>query len=364
MVQREVDHLKWAGAVNALLTDASVTELAVQTDPRQCGFGKWYYGEGRQHAEHLVPELKPALAEIEEPHIQLHESAVEIGAIFRQADLSLPKFLAEKETDHYKWVNQLLALFGMNLERLDVQTDDHRCGLGRFLHGEEGRQLATADLELGRLLEAVKAPHERLHNSAIDIGTVWRQRHEGLSELLKDRLDDHRVWVQRVSDAILNHESRVGVETNPTKCAFGRFLASEEAQAVAARFPEFQQALAAVEAPHRELHASAVAIEQALAQGSASRARDLYRDQSRPALEQIAEHFGKAIRAEEEIEQAQDTARELFETETLEALRDTQRAMAELKERAVQRVGGMEQANGIYAARTVPALRQVQELLG
>ena len=163
MVQREVDHLKWASAVNALLTDASVTELKVQTDPRQCGFGKWYYGEGRKHAEHLVPDLQPVLAELEEPHTLLHASAVQIDEIFRQADLGLPTFLAEKETDHYRWVNSVLDLFAMNLEHLTVQTDDQLCGLGKFLHGERGRQAAALDPELGRLLEAAKGPHERLH---------------------------------------------------------------------------------------------------------------------------------------------------------------------------------------------------------
>ena len=57
MVQREVDHLQWAGKVNELLTDDAVTELNVQTDSHQCRLGKWFYGEGRQHAEQLVPQL-------------------------------------------------------------------------------------------------------------------------------------------------------------------------------------------------------------------------------------------------------------------------------------------------------------------
>ena len=39
LLQREVDHLKWAGAVNKLLTDTHTTELAVQTDPHKYAFG-------------------------------------------------------------------------------------------------------------------------------------------------------------------------------------------------------------------------------------------------------------------------------------------------------------------------------------
>ena len=105
MVQREVDHLNWASEVNTLLTDDTVTELEVQTDPHKCAFGVWYYGEGRKHAEQLVPEIKLLLADVEDYHTRLHESAEEIDGVFHQADLSLAQFLAEKEVDHLIWVH-------------------------------------------------------------------------------------------------------------------------------------------------------------------------------------------------------------------------------------------------------------------
>ena len=50
MVRKEVDHLNWANQVNALLTDAKVTELHVETDPHKCGFGKWFYSDARKKA--------------------------------------------------------------------------------------------------------------------------------------------------------------------------------------------------------------------------------------------------------------------------------------------------------------------------
>lgn len=98
LAQKEVDHLKWANNVNALLTDDSVTELKVQTDHKQCGFGKWLYGEQRQAAEKLVPGLAPLLKSIEEPHHRLHASAIEIGKHFNQADVSKAKELYATQT--------------------------------------------------------------------------------------------------------------------------------------------------------------------------------------------------------------------------------------------------------------------------
>ncbi len=79
LLQREVDHLKWAQEVEryANSTDRG-KELTVQLDHTQCGFGKWYYGAGRENAATLLPALGEPLKSIEEPHRKLHESARQI----------------------------------------------------------------------------------------------------------------------------------------------------------------------------------------------------------------------------------------------------------------------------------------------
>lgn len=76
LLQREVDHLKWAQEVERYTNSSEKgRELSVQLDHTQCGFGKWYYGPGREEAERLLPELKMSLSAIEDPHRKLHESA-------------------------------------------------------------------------------------------------------------------------------------------------------------------------------------------------------------------------------------------------------------------------------------------------
>jgi methyl-accepting chemotaxis protein len=79
LAQREVDHLNWVNKVNAFLNNESVTKLEVEVDDHKCGFGKWLYGEDRKETEKLFADIAPLLKEIEEPHRQLHLSAVEIG---------------------------------------------------------------------------------------------------------------------------------------------------------------------------------------------------------------------------------------------------------------------------------------------
>ncbi len=173
--QREVDHLNWAGAVSTLLTDDKVTELQVETDPHKCGFGKWYYGEGRKDALKELPDLKELLLAVEDPHTQLHETAIAIGKVFQQADTGLPRFWAEKESEHLNWVQQVLLFVSGNTKELKVEKDHRACALGRVIYGEQGQTISASDPELGRLLQEIKSPHERLHQSATHIETAAQQ---------------------------------------------------------------------------------------------------------------------------------------------------------------------------------------------
>ena len=51
------DHLQWASEVSSFITDREVQELSVEVNPRECDFGKWFYGQGRQNAESIYPGL-------------------------------------------------------------------------------------------------------------------------------------------------------------------------------------------------------------------------------------------------------------------------------------------------------------------
>jgi methyl-accepting chemotaxis protein len=83
LLQREVDHLKWAQAVGAYVHDET-DALNVQLDHTQCGFGKWYYGKGKKEAVALLGALAEPLNAIEEPHRKLHESAVTIQELHKR----------------------------------------------------------------------------------------------------------------------------------------------------------------------------------------------------------------------------------------------------------------------------------------
>ncbi len=363
LAQKEVDHLNWANKVSALLTDDKVTKLEVEVDDHNCGFGKWLYGEGRKHAETMVPSLAPMLEKIEEPHRKLHESAIKIDKHYEQADADLPGFLATKESDHLKWVAKVEQLLIQNLPKLEVETDDHKCSLGRWLHGDGAKKAAEGHPEFAQLIDNMKEPHNHLHQSAIEIKSVYKQIHPGLISTLKDRMEDHYKWVGSVSKGLIKGDSNLGVQTDPTKCALGKFLASQQTAEWSEQFPELKSSLEALKDPHNHLHASAVEIEKALGRKDKIKAENIFTTLTMPSLEQVGKHFHNAINAEAELLKAQDEVKHIYENKTVAALKGTREALMKVKIQAEHLLTGARKADQIYAQETVPALESTRGLL-
>ncbi|MDI6448786.1 methyl-accepting chemotaxis protein [Anaerobaca lacustris] len=168
--QGEIAHLNWANQVVALITDESITQLSVETDHHKCAFGQWLYSDARKEAERQVPELASILKEIERPHQELHESAIEIDHHFQQADAVLPGLLATRMVDHLKWADLIRDAFLNGKTSLEVETDPTRCALGQWLTSAEGKKAyEEAGPELKRAWDQMLVVHRALHESAVDV---------------------------------------------------------------------------------------------------------------------------------------------------------------------------------------------------
>jgi methyl-accepting chemotaxis protein len=174
-VQKIVDHLNWAAEVNRYLTDEEVNELHVQLDPTKCGFGKWYYGEGRERAEVLVPELRSLMDQVEQPHIHLHESAKEIQNHYVVVDPDLGGFLREKKVDHLNYTHAVKNVFlDPSITSVDVQLDWTKCSLGKWLYSDEVAAKRANDKRFDAAVAPVYEPHKDLHQSVADIDRMVR----------------------------------------------------------------------------------------------------------------------------------------------------------------------------------------------
>ncbi len=167
MVERELDHIKWAAAVNKLLTDDATTTLDVQTDPHKCKLGAFLFSDDRTKAEALVPALIPILKELEEPHAEMHASATMIKETFHQGDPTLPVRLANLEAAHLGWINRLyVALLNEQTKVKQFQTDPDLCKLGKFMRSEEGKKAYDmASPYFRELWDSLHASHDKMHRT-------------------------------------------------------------------------------------------------------------------------------------------------------------------------------------------------------
>lgn len=232
-------------------------------------------------------------------------------------------FVVHKEVDHLNWMEEVQALFTSNNETIDVQLDHKKCSLGKFLHGGESKRLVQSEPGLEPFIEAIKEPHSHLHESGKAIKTVWRQRHEGLIDLLKDRLIDHHNWAEDVSRIVVERNPQITVQTDPTRCAFGKFLASGTYANYAKDSQALRAAMEAAKEPHLQLHGSVLNIKAALQAGDYHKAGDIYENVTLNKLHEVQEQFDKAIEAEEALLKAQAEAHRIFETKTLPAVQET-----------------------------------------
>ncbi len=189
LLAREVDHLIWVRNVAAFLTDDKVKELNVQLDPTQCALGKWLSSEERRLAEVLIPGLASDLNAIEVPHRHLHESAAKIKQLHSSLDSHLAQFFTEKKLDHAVWINKLQGAIIDHKDSTGVQLDEHKCGLGQFLYGDEIKAVKAASPELAEILDALEEPHRQLHQQGRLVDEYLQaSRVNNASELFSEQL--------------------------------------------------------------------------------------------------------------------------------------------------------------------------------
>ena len=78
VLAREIDHWRWLTSLQEFVYNDNVTQLTIQENPRECAFGKWYYGQSRTEAERNFKIIAEPLRAIEANHNALHASATDI----------------------------------------------------------------------------------------------------------------------------------------------------------------------------------------------------------------------------------------------------------------------------------------------
>lgn len=130
-------------------------------------------------------------------------------------------FKLAKEIDHLNWMAKINDLFlKEEVTTLQVETDDHKCGFGKWLYSQETQELINMGGTEAELLKAIEDPHRRLHESAIAIGERYSAFDTEVAKLLPERWIDHLKWVKNLSNSLFSGREFTG-GLDPHKCAFG-----------------------------------------------------------------------------------------------------------------------------------------------
>lgn len=96
--------------------------------------------------------------------------------------------LTEREVDHLNWAGKVGLFFtDPAVSKLEVETDDHKCKLGKWLYGDERKQAEAMLPKLAPLFKQMEKPHADLHQSAVKIVTL-NNREESLATYLTETI--------------------------------------------------------------------------------------------------------------------------------------------------------------------------------
>ncbi len=189
-----------------------------------------------------------------------------VGGIVKNASevidgKSLDGVLAQKEVDHLNWagaVNELIS--NEAVHKLNVQTDHAKCAFGVWLYGEGRKNSEILVPALFPILKEIELPHRNLHESAKKIQLVYKKADNSLPEFIARKEIDHLNWTAVIETALLGNQKSIDVQTDHTKCGFGKWLYGKEARESAKLDSHLGQLLEQIKAPHRALHETAIRL--------------------------------------------------------------------------------------------------------
>ena len=210
--------------------------------------------------------------------------------------------LAQKELDHLNSAGKVNALLtDYNVTAINIEINHRKCPLGSWLYGEERKKAETLVPELSDLFKSIEMPHQKYHESVAAITENFKQADIMLPTLLVQRMVDHLNWAAKIRDDVMTQAGTIEVETDPTKCALGKWLNSDQAEKTYKNGDaEFRREWDQLLGTHKKLHQSALNVQKAL-NISPENAVTALQSQTLPLLNSTINHLNN-LKAEAEHE--------------------------------------------------------------
>jgi len=273
--------------------------------------------------------------------------------------------MSQREIDHLNWASGLTKyLNDPDVKELTVQTDHHKCGLGKWLYGEGRKNAEAAIPALAPLLKGIEKPHETIHNSAVHIAKEMNKLDIGKENAEFYGLEiAHRKWVAKVINEVLDKKHAVSVQLDHQKCGMGKWLYGGEADALAKEFPVFGRLIEQLKEPHRHLHENGKDVNRYLASGDYDGAMAIVTKEIEPRLQIVTGILKKAREQVKGFEKGQREAANILISVTQKNIAQVQDLMHQVIEMVDNNVvtqevllGGASKLKGIVTVVGIVAL--------
>jgi methyl-accepting chemotaxis protein len=148
------------------------------------------------------------------------EQKAELALVFQADD-----HVVHGEVDHLNWAGAVKDFLADKNAKLDVETDGHKCGFGKWLDSSElEKQLAACGTEFRQVIDAMRQKHLDLHASAVDVAKARTGQSDTSLEVYQQKtaplLNDNLTAFAKLSEII-----RAKVDDKMTKADDGnRFI--------------------------------------------------------------------------------------------------------------------------------------------
>lgn len=105
---------------------------------------------------------------------RLSDNSLKIEEIYESQ-----KFFLNKLNDHYKWTNNLLTHVNHSEKNRKVELDHTKCSLGQYIYGKEVEKLISYLPQTRTIIENIKLPHRKLHESAEKVYNIIKTGDSG-----------------------------------------------------------------------------------------------------------------------------------------------------------------------------------------
>ncbi|MDA3835599.1 MAG: CZB domain-containing protein, partial [Spirochaetales bacterium] len=258
-------------------------------------------------------------------------SGIVSNAVSMITGSNVQEVMKQKEIDHLNWLNSLTEYMqDYTVEELHLQTNDHLCGLGKWLYSEDRKKAEEAVPALVPILKAMEEPHRLLHTSAIDIEKkMLKLDVKKLVDSLFGLQAAHVQWHLEIMEDLFKKDTRLSVEMDHTQCGLGRWFKSESVKELTQKYPAFNSLVNQLRDPHEVLHETGKIVNNKLKAGDVTGVIE--------AHHQIHAAYEKTMRVVKEIqkwtwgiEESQEEANRIFNEVSVKNIHKVQSLMHEV----------------------------------